>query len=161
MLALLPWRRRPKISILQCAGCQGWFGDYDHTVTRCFVCRISTDLPVDHAGAWASQWAKAERPDIAQACADLAALDVPTWRRFLPGYPLVHASRRVLAEKRLNQLMTDFYAYKADPKPCPRCFDSRWICEQHRQKPWPHDDCIGPGRPCHLCNVSDPPVLGD
>ena len=22
---------------------------------------------------------------------------------------------------------------------------SRWICEQHPEKDWPHDDCAGPG----------------
>lgn len=22
-----------------------------------------------------------------------------------------------------------------------------WICEQHPDKPWPHDDCAGPGMP--------------
>lgn len=20
-----------------------------------------------------------------------------------------------------------------------------WVCEQHPDKPWPHDDCAGPG----------------
>ena len=23
-----------------------------------------------------------------------------------------------------------------------------WICEQHPDQPWPHDDCAGPGAPC-------------
>jgi hypothetical protein len=23
-----------------------------------------------------------------------------------------------------------------------------WVCEQHPEKGWPHDDCAGPGMPC-------------
>jgi hypothetical protein len=23
-----------------------------------------------------------------------------------------------------------------------------WICETHPDRPWPHDDCAGPGMPC-------------
>jgi hypothetical protein len=23
-----------------------------------------------------------------------------------------------------------------------------WICEAHPDRPWPHDDCAGPGTPC-------------
>ncbi len=30
---------------------------------------------------------------------------------------------------------------------CHRCLDG-WLCEQHPEKPWPHDDCAGPGVPC-------------
>ena len=30
---------------------------------------------------------------------------------------------------------------------CGKCADG-WICEAHPDKPWPHDDCIGPGVPC-------------
>jgi Phage integrase family len=28
-----------------------------------------------------------------------------------------------------------------------RCKDG-WICEEHPDKPWPHDDCAGPGVQC-------------
>ena len=34
---------------------------------------------------------------------------------------------------------------------CDLCEDDMWICEQHQNKPWPHDDCPGPGEPC-CCN---------
>jgi hypothetical protein len=27
------------------------------------------------------------------------------------------------------------------------CFDG-WVCEQHPDRCWPHDDCPGPGMPC-------------
>jgi len=23
-----------------------------------------------------------------------------------------------------------------------------WVCEQHPERPFPHDDCAGPGVPC-------------
>ena len=44
---------------------------------------------------------------------------------------------------------------------CPRCQDKRWICEAHPDRPWPHDDCEGPGEPCPGCNVGQPPELPD
>lgn len=31
--------------------------------------------------------------------------------------------------------------------PCPKCAEG-WVCEEHPDKPWPHDDCAGPGVPC-------------
>jgi hypothetical protein len=43
--------------------------------------------------------------------------------------------------------------------PCPRCAGERWICEQHPDRPWPHDDCAGPGEPCPVCNTSEPPEM--
>ncbi len=27
-----------------------------------------------------------------------------------------------------------------------------WICEEHPEQGWPHDDCAGPGMPCPICN---------
>jgi hypothetical protein len=44
--------------------------------------------------------------------------------------------------------------------PCSLCVGERWICEQHPQKPWPHDDrsCAGPGLPCWVCNADEPPA---
>ena len=41
---------------------------------------------------------------------------------------------------------------------CPRCQNLLWICEQHPDRPWPHDDCHGPGDPCPRCNDGDPPA---
>jgi hypothetical protein len=32
-----------------------------------------------------------------------------------------------------------------------------WICEEHPDRGWPHDDCAGPGVPCPICNVQSPP----
>src|SRR5438445_13715732 len=26
--------------------------------------------------------------------------------------------------------------------------EAGWICEAHPDRPWPHDDCAGPGVPC-------------
>jgi hypothetical protein len=32
---------------------------------------------------------------------------------------------------------------------CGLCLDTAWICTQHRDRPWPHDDeCSGPGLLC-------------
>jgi hypothetical protein len=42
---------------------------------------------------------------------------------------------------------------------CPRCENLFWICEQHPDRPWPHDDCHGPGDPCPRCNGGDPPRM--
>jgi len=32
---------------------------------------------------------------------------------------------------------------------CGKC-DHGWICEEHPDRPWPHDDCAGPGMPCDV-----------
>jgi hypothetical protein len=26
--------------------------------------------------------------------------------------------------------------------------DEGWVCEEHPERPWPHDACSGPGVPC-------------
>ena len=31
-------------------------------------------------------------------------------------------------------------------EPC-HCAEG-WICEEHPEQPWPHDDCAGPGTQC-------------
>jgi hypothetical protein len=36
--------------------------------------------------------------------------------------------------------------------PCPLCEGERWVCEQHPERPFPHEDCDGPGDPCPACN---------
>ena len=38
---------------------------------------------------------------------------------------------------------------------CGKC-DNGWICEEHPDLPWPHDDCGGPGVPCEnpACDFS-------
>ena len=50
---------------------------------------------------------------------------------------------------------------------CSRCFDTRWICEQHGRAWEGHEDgcgekfdCAGPGEPCPDCN-SDPNKMPD
>lgn len=40
------------------------------------------------------------------------------------------------------------------PTACPQCGGARWVCEEHPDRPWPHDDCAGPGVPCPGCNDS-------
>jgi hypothetical protein len=42
--------------------------------------------------------------------------------------------------------------------PCARCTEG-WICAQHPEKGWPHDDCAGPGMPCPRCQPSGRPAL--
>ena len=32
---------------------------------------------------------------------------------------------------------------------CPVCVNG-WACEEHPEKPWPHDECAGPGVPCRV-----------
>ncbi len=27
-----------------------------------------------------------------------------------------------------------------------------WVCEEAVDRGWPHDDCVGPGLPCPVCN---------
>ena len=34
---------------------------------------------------------------------------------------------------------------------CTRCQGERWVCGQHPERGWPHDDCAGPGVPCPEC----------
>ena len=48
---------------------------------------------------------------------------------------------------------------------CTRCDNSRWVCENHPDKPWLGEhacECGGAGAPCPVCNQSDedtPPEL--
>jgi hypothetical protein len=42
---------------------------------------------------------------------------------------------------------------------CPRCQDQRWVCEEHPERVWPHEECAGPGVPCPACNDEDPPRM--
>lgn len=35
-----------------------------------------------------------------------------------------------------------------DPLVCLNGCDEGWLCEAHSDRPWPHDDCPGPGYPC-------------
>jgi hypothetical protein len=45
-------------------------------------------------------------------------------------------------------------------KPAQVCFcNDGWICEQHPEQGWPHDDCGGPGMPCPRCNADDRPRM--
>jgi len=41
---------------------------------------------------------------------------------------------------------------------CPHCQDIGWMCEEHPEREWSHDDnCSGPGTPCPACNQEEPP----
>ncbi len=42
---------------------------------------------------------------------------------------------------------------------CVVCRDTKWMCEKHPDREWPHDDCAGPAEPCPVCNTSDPTGL--
>jgi hypothetical protein len=47
-------------------------------------------------------------------------------------------------------------------KACRRCDDSRWVCENHPDRPWQWEracSCGGAGAPCPDCNAADPPRL--
>jgi hypothetical protein len=47
----------------------------------------------------------------------------------------------------------------SDPQlTCGKC-DDGWICEQHPDRPWPHDACAGAGMPCDM-PVSDRSTAG-
>jgi hypothetical protein len=39
---------------------------------------------------------------------------------------------------------------------CPRCYDTRWVCEAHPERPWEGGPracgCGAPGEPCPICN---------
>ena len=43
---------------------------------------------------------------------------------------------------------------------CPVCLGERWLCQDHPDNTWPHDDCAAPGRPCPSCNTSEQPEFG-
>jgi hypothetical protein len=50
---------------------------------------------------------------------------------------------------------------KTDRPRCLRCHDTRFVCEQHLDQPWPHP-CAGPGVPCPLCQLpNERPELPD
>lgn len=36
---------------------------------------------------------------------------------------------------------------------CERCGGDGWVCEAHPDRPWPHDDCSGPGIPFPACQI--------
>lgn len=40
---------------------------------------------------------------------------------------------------------------------CRRCQDTRWVCENHRDRPWGRQPecCGGAGAPCPDCNGGD------
>jgi hypothetical protein len=45
---------------------------------------------------------------------------------------------------------------------CSQCKDHRFVCEVHRWRPFPHDDCAGPSLPCSECqSPSAKPELPD
>ena len=39
---------------------------------------------------------------------------------------------------------------------CPRCYDTRWVCEAHPERPWEGGPracgCGATGEPCPVCN---------
>jgi hypothetical protein len=47
---------------------------------------------------------------------------------------------------------------RAMTKPdCKRCWDERWVCEEHLARPMGHDGCRGAGVPCPDCNPAGGP----
>jgi hypothetical protein len=44
---------------------------------------------------------------------------------------------------------------------CPRCGGGGWLCEDHPDRPSPHEGCGAMGVPCPDCNADDPPRLPD
>jgi hypothetical protein len=48
---------------------------------------------------------------------------------------------------------------------CPACRDARWVCENHRDRPWMgashHAGACGcgAGAPCALCNTGETPLV--
>jgi hypothetical protein len=46
--------------------------------------------------------------------------------------------------------------------PCFRCKNTRWVCEDHQNKPWEGKwacACGAAGAPCPDCNTGDPPDM--
>jgi hypothetical protein len=53
------------------------------------------------------------------------------------------------------------FAY-VNPMTCFRCEDTRWVCENHPERPWEGQHacgCGGAGAPCPGCNKVEPPLL--
>lgn len=80
--------------------------------------------------------------------------------RTTPGVTLAVAER--CADVLLALLAQPAAQYK-----CRLCEDTRWVCEQHPDRPWsgmnltPNacpDGCIGPGEPCPLCHPQAQPA---
>lgn len=44
-------------------------------------------------------------------------------------------------------------------KECEFCEGTLWVCEEHHDKPFEHDDCGGAGDPCPECNDPDNPEM--
>ena len=45
--------------------------------------------------------------------------------------------------------MTTIRDRQDERKPAPECFCNHgWVCEEHPDKPWDHDNCGGAGQPC-------------
>ncbi len=45
---------------------------------------------------------------------------------------------------------------------CSRCDDCRWVCENHRDRPWEGPracGCGGAGAPCPVCNQGSEPEM--
>ena len=45
---------------------------------------------------------------------------------------------------------------------CARCNDTRWVCENHSDRPWEGEracTCGGAGEPCPDCNKTEPPRM--
>jgi hypothetical protein len=58
------------------------------------------------------------------------------------------APARIFSHKLRARLLKE--GFTEEPVGC-YCADG-WICEQHADRPWPHDDCAGPGMPCANVN---------
>jgi hypothetical protein len=59
---------------------------------------------------------------------------------------LGHQTER-LREDFLTRGWQDTGASLAVSSSCEHCANG-WTCEEHADRPWPHDDCSSPGQPC-------------
>lgn len=48
---------------------------------------------------------------------------------------------------------------KAEATACPVCHGARWVCERHPRLAWPDQCDCGAGKPCPVCNMTDPPEM--
>jgi hypothetical protein len=46
-----------------------------------------------------------------------------------------------------GQVKSNGRQQSAEASPGVVAFFREWVCEQRPDKPWPHDDCGGPGKP--------------
>ena len=86
------------------------------------------------------------------------------WRK--RNYPLTAESPHLVPARHepseLKPALVPAITDTVENLPCPNCGDSRWVCENHPDRPWKGFSALanacecGDGMPCPMCN--DPPA---